>query len=433
MAISSEPLGMNARNFLFIRKYNSPSSKRIADNKLRTKRLLIGNKIPTTRLLKAFNSREAIREFSWDLPESGFVVKPARGYGGEGILVFTNWKNGKGRTVSGKRYNIQQLESHIFDIFEGVYSLQDLPDTAYIEEAVFPHRFFKKYVPAGLADIRIVLFNKIPLMAMLRLPTWESKGTANLHLGAVGIGIDIRSGITHHAVIKGKSINKIPDTSYKIRGIKIPYWNEILTLASKTQEVSGLGYMGIDIVLDDQKGPLVLEINSRPGLEIQNANLDSLRSRIERIENVKVANTERAVELAKTLFATETVQFVDTSPAILSVFEPVTFQNGNIKKTYEAKVDSGAYRTAIDWSVIKDLDLKPLREKFLIESANAKQWRPAVKVNFTLAGKKIKSIATVTDRSHMNYPVIIGRKDMIGFVINPSLAGTSSDESEDET
>src|SRR4030042_6501709 len=131
MAVSSGPLGMNARNFLYIRKYNRLSAKRIADNKLKTKRLLIGNCIPTTRLIKFFSSRESIRSYDWDLPEKGFVVKPARGYGGEGILVFTSWKNGKGRTISAKRYNVRQLESHIFDIFEGAYSLQDLPDQAY--------------------------------------------------------------------------------------------------------------------------------------------------------------------------------------------------------------------------------------------------------------------------------------------------------------
>lgn len=432
MAISSNPLGMNARNYLYIRKYNTLDAKKIADNKLRTKRLLISHKIPTTRLIKAFNTREAIRQFDWDLPQEGFVVKPARGYGGEGILVFTLWKNSRGRTISGKRYNIQQLESHLFDIFEGVYSLQDLPDKAYIEEKVIPYKFFKKYVPLGLSDIRIVLFNKIPVMAMLRLPTWDSKGTANLHLGAIGIGIDIRTGITQQAVLKGKEITKIPQSSYKTRGIKIPNWNEILILAAKTQEASGLGYMGVDIVFDAKKGPLVLEINARPGLEIQKANLDSLRSRLERIENVKVASIERGVELAKTLFASEAVQNIDTSPTTVSVFEPVTFYNNGLKKTYEAKIDSGAYRTAIDFSIVKDLNLEPLKKKIWIESANGKQLRLAARVDFTLAGKRFKTIATITDRSHMQFPVIIGRKDMAGFIINPNLVGYASDESEDE-
>ena len=432
MALSTGPLGMNARNFLYIRKYNSPSAKRIADDKLKTKRLLISQKIPTTKLIKAFNSRESIRTFDWNLPENGFVVKPARGYGGEGILVFTSWKNQRGRTISGKRFQVQQLESHLFDIFEGVYSLQGLPDKAYIEERVLGHKFFKKFVSIGLADIRIILFKSIPVMAMLRLPTPESKFTANLHLGAIGVGIDIRTGITQHAFLKGKEITKIPGTTYKIRGIKIPQWDEILLMGAKTQEIGKLGYMGIDIVFDAKAGPIVLEINARPGLEIQKANLSSLRSRLEKIEDVKPASLQRGVELAKSLFAAEVVQNVNVSPTTISVFEPVTFNNNGIQKTYNAKVDTGAFRTAIDWSIAKDLNLKPISQKILVDSANARQLRQAAKVTFTLAGKKFNTIATITDRSHMNYPVIIGRKDMTGFVINPNLVSTVKGESEDE-
>lgn len=432
MAISNTPLGMNARNFLYIRKYNPPRTKRIADNKLRTKRLLIADKIPTTRLIKAFNTRESIRVFDWNLPENGFVVKPTRGYGGEGILVFRSWKNERGRTVTGKRYNVKQLESHLFDIFEGAYSLQDLPDKAYIEERVMPHKFFKKLIPIGLADIRIIYFRKIPIMAMLRLPTWMSRGTANLHLGAIGVGIDVRTGITQHAFHKGREIIKITGTSFKMRGIKIPQWDEILRMGAKTQEVSGLGYMGIDIVFDAKKGPIVLEINSRPGLEIQKANLTSLRSRLEKVEDIKVDSIERGVELGKSLFASEVVQNVNVAPTTISAFEPVTFYNDGVEKTYNAKIDSGAYRTAIDWQVVNDLKLEPLEKKIVIEQANAKQQRPAVKIEFTLADKKFKSIATVTNRSHMNFPVIIGRKDLKGFLINPSLNRGIKDESEDE-
>ncbi|OGD85784.1 hypothetical protein A2164_03190 [Candidatus Curtissbacteria bacterium RBG_13_35_7] len=432
MAVSSGPLGMNARNFLYIRKYNRLSAKRIADNKLKTKRLLIGNCIPTTRLIKFFSSRESIRSYDWDLPEKGFVVKPARGYGGEGILVFTSWKNGKGRTISAKRYNVRQLESHIFDIFEGAYSLQDLPDQAYIEEKVIPHKFFKKYSPVSLPDIRIVCFNRIPIMAMLRIPTWESNGNANLHLGAIGAGIDIRTGITQQGLLNGKIIKKFPTTNIKIAGIKIPNWDEVLKMAIKTQEVSNLGYMGIDIVFDAQKGPIVLEINARPGLEIQNVNLASLRSRMEKVEDLKVPTIERGIELAKSLFASASVQNVNVSPTTLSVYEKVIFTNKDKAKTYEAKIDSGAYRTSIDWSVVENLGLIPLPKKILIVSADGKQLRSAVKVSFSLAGKKINTVATITDRAHMQYPVIIGRKDLTDFVINPNLVTGFKDESEED-
>ncbi len=31
-----------------------------------------------------------------------------------------------------------------------------------------------------------------------------------------------------------------------------------------------LGYIGVDICIDQTRGPLVLEVNGRPGIEIQN-------------------------------------------------------------------------------------------------------------------------------------------------------------------
>ncbi len=421
MAVSRGALGMNARNFLYVRRYNTSVAKKAADNKLRTKRLLIKDGIATTRLIKAFNTRSAIRSFDWKLPEEGFVVKPARGYGGEGILVFRSWKKDMGTTVSGEIYTKDELESHIFDIFEGVYSLQDLPDKAYLEERVVQDKFFKKFVAVGLADIRVVLLRRIPVMAMLRIPTVESRGTANLHLGAIGVGIDLRTGITKHAVLKGKEVKKIPGTGIKTRGIKLPNWANMLRLAAKAQDViEGLGYCGVDIVLDANRGPLVLEINARPGLEIQNANLDSLRSRLERVENINVANIDRGVELSQSLFAEENLEKVGVSPTMLSLVEPITILGEYGNKTYDAKVDSGALRTAIDWSIVRDLKLPILPHKILIRAANGEQLRSAVNLQYMIAGKKVKTVATVTERSHMMYKVIIGREDMKGFLINPN-------------
>lgn len=431
MPISNSILGMNARNFLYIRKYNPGSAKKRADNKLSAKRMLIRNEIPTTALVTAFPDRESVRSFSWDLPENGFVLKPARGYGGEGIVVFKNWRNGIGETISGTSYDIKALESHILDIFEGVYSLQALPDAAYVEERVIVHPFFRKIVPIGLPDIRIIVFNKVPIMAMLRLPTEESKGKANLHLGAVGVGIDMKTGITTHAIYRNKHVSFIPGTKTKIRGIKIPLWDEMLLLAVKTQDVSRLGYTGVDVVLDANKGPLVLEINSRPGLAIQNANLASMRSRLERVENLNIQSYQRGIEVAKSLFAEEFAHKVDTAPKVLGVIEPITIIHEGVASTCEAKLDTGAYRTSLDAELVKELQLPILAEKIFIKSASGQQYRSAVKVQFMLADRKISTTATVAKRSHLQYPAIIGRRDLKGFLINPERPQDAEDYGEE--
>lgn len=421
MAISKGALGMNARNFIYIRKYNHRSAKRVADNKIRTKRILIRNDIPTTKLLAVFPNLASVRNFNWDLPPDGFVVKPARGYGGGGILVFKNWYKGEGEVLNGKIYTLKLLESHILDILDGAYSLQYLPDAAYIEEVVKTIPLFKKIVPYGLPDIRIIVFNGVPVMAMLRLPTNESEGKANLHIGAIGVGIELRTGITTHALLNGRPVYSIVGTKIKIGGIKIPDWEKVLKLAAVTQMACGLGYAGIDIVLDESRGPLVLEINARPGLEIQNVNRSSLRTRLERLENIHIANPQRGVELAKSLFAEPRLEKVDTSKPILSVIEEVEFNYGGNRLKTKAKIDTGALRTSLDTELVKHLGLRTLEKKILIKAASGQQWRRSIKVRFKLRGKDINTVATIAQRSHMQYPLIVGRRDLKGFLVNPEI------------
>lgn len=422
MAISDSALGMNARNFLYINPYNKARAKRRADDKLLTKRTLIKNSIPTANIIHTFSTRSSMNDFSWDLPKEGFAIKPARGYGGEGILVFDEWDGQSGITISGKKYTIGQIKSHILDIFDGVYSLQSIPDRAYIEERITPHPFFKKLAPIGLPDVRIIVFNKIPVMAMLRLPTEESHGKANIHQGAIALGIGLRTGITKHGIYHDKPISVIPGTKIKVRGIKIPNWDEMLLLATRAQAVCGLGYAGVDIVSDKKLGLVVIEINARPGLSIQNANLASLRSRLERVENLEVPTPERGVEIAKSIFAESFAAKVKDEKKVLSIIERVIITNDNLSKEYWAKIDTGAYRTSIDRTIVDELGLKILPgERIFVSSASGTSTRPAVRLDLRLGGKKVSTIASVADRARLQFPLIIGRRDLSGFYVNPIL------------
>jgi alpha-L-glutamate ligase-like protein len=428
MAVSRQVLGMNARNFLFVRPFNRTFAKRLADDKLATKQVLLENTIATSSLIAAFYSRNDVREFDWQLPSGGFAIKPARGYGGGGILAFKSWNGKTGRTVTGQEFTIKQLESHIFDLLDGAYSLQYLPDKAFIEELVIPHPFFRKLTPVGLPDIRVIVFRHVPVMAMMRLPNRESSGKANLQLGAVALGIDMRTGITTYASYHNHLIEKIPETKVKASGIKLPNWDELLLLASRAQAAIGLGYAGVDIVIDAKRGPLVLEINARPGLKIQNANLASLRTRLERVEGMDIPTPERGVELAKSLFAERFAEKVSTGPKILPIIQPVTIKERGVTKQIMAKLDTGAYRSSIDIVLANELGLQPYTKKIFIQSASGRAYRPTVRIYFELAGKKISTIASVVDRSHLRYPMIVGRIDLKGFLISP----TTDVEEEDE-
>ena len=419
MPISRSVLGINARNYLYIRKYNRRKWKLVADDKLDTKKRLLDEGVPTPGLLAEFQTLQSARDFDWKSLPSSFVLKPAHGYGGRGIVVVNKWDGQVGMTSNGEVTQLE-LESEVFGAIDGAHSLKNLPDSAFIEDCIQPHSFFKKYTHKGIPDIRVIVCNGIPVMAMARIPTVSSSGKANLHLGAVGVGIDMRTGITTFGVVNGHLVKSIPDKKLKVRGIKIPDWEKILLTAVKAQKVSRLGFVGIDIVLDQERGPLVLEINARPGLSIQIANQESLRTRLERVEELKSESAEKAVELARQLFAVSSLEAVDTNEKILGVIEKVTIISDTARKTVRAKIDTGAYRTSIDVDLVDELELDTHHKLVHVKSGSGRQKRRTVRLRLRLKGKEIKTIATYTERREGQFPIIIGRRDLKDFLVDPN-------------
>lgn len=415
-------MGMNARNFLYLSKYNKAHAKRRADDKLATKNYLIASGIPTGTSLAVFRSPHNIRTFDWSSLSGDFVLKPARGYGGEGILVVYDWKEVSGHDIHGNEITIHDLESKIFDILDGAHSIDSLPDHAFLEERIIIQNSLRKISAGGVPDIRVIVCNRVPIMAMLRLPTVESAGRANLHMGALGIGIDLRTGITTKGIHHNSETLYIPGTNrIKVRGIKIPRWDEIISIAARTQEASGLGYAGIDIVVDETKGPLVLEVNARPGLTVQLANGESLRTRLERVADLKVNSVEKGIDIAKKLFAEAVLEVVPVKDNILSVIEKIQIIGSNKKrKTVFAKIDTGAYRTSLDSALVRELDLHVRDERIFVKAGAGSQERHTAKVTLRIRGKEIKTIASFVDRAHMRFPIIIGRRDLKGFLVDPN-------------
>jgi alpha-L-glutamate ligase-like protein len=136
----------------------------------------------------------------------------------------------------------------------------------------------------GVPDIRVIVFLGVPVMSMVRLPTRMSGGKANLHQGAIGAGIDITNGTTLTAVWQNNIVDEHPDTGTPVTGVRIPHWDRLLHIAARGYELTGLGYIGMDLVLDKDKGPLILELNARPGLNIQIANRSGLLPRLKLVE-----------------------------------------------------------------------------------------------------------------------------------------------------
>lgn len=273
----SEILSINQRNLHYIYPNNKRPDYPLADNKLRTKEILQKIGIPSPQTYYTYQYFYDLNRLTADLEShSDFVIKPACGKGGGGIIVVSGRNGKKWQCISGRSYSIQEIQKHITDIIFGIHSL-GLNDAAVIEERIIQHAEINVLSPFGLADVRIIICQHEPIMAMIRLATKASHGTANLHQGAIGVGIDLETGTTRHAAMHGMSIDRHPDSNVYLLGHTIPYWQELISISRKVAESIPLKYLGIDISISET-GPKVLEINVRPGIEIQNVNKQGMRA-----------------------------------------------------------------------------------------------------------------------------------------------------------
>ncbi len=278
-------LGLNRRNAEYTLRYNPRRLYPLVDDKLRTKQLAQRAGIAVPELYGVVDAEHQVHNLSDVLRQyPDFVIKPARGSGGVGILVISGRLRQMYRKINGLLIAQEDLDHHVSNILSGVYSLGGQPDKALIEYRVRADPLFEAISYQGVPDIRVIVFLGVPVMSMVRLPTSMSGGRANLHQGALGAGIDIGTGITLAAVWRNDMVSEHPDTGNTVTGVKIPGWERLLRLAAQCYELTGLGYQGVDIVLDKGRGPLILELNARPGLNIQIANRSGLLPRLNMVE-----------------------------------------------------------------------------------------------------------------------------------------------------
>ncbi|SDK82149.1 alpha-L-glutamate ligase-related protein [Franzmannia pantelleriensis] len=310
-------IGMNRRNIRYIGRYNDRRLYPLVDDKLKTKLLAKEYGITTPALIGTVKSQFEVKGVAAMVTaHPGFVIKPAKGSGGKGILVIERVEGDSYIKPSGAHLRREDLERHVSNILSGLYSLGGSPDVAVVEALINFDDSLSEYTYEGVPDIRVIIFQGYPVMAMMRLSTAASDGKANLHQGAVGVGIDIASGCALRGVQFDRSRADHPDTGHELASLKIPGWQTLLELAAGCYEMTGLGYLGTDMVLDRDQGPMLLELNARPGLAIQMANGEGLRPRLDLIERQPpgVSVAER-VALAQRHFARQSeLQAVEQIP-----------------------------------------------------------------------------------------------------------------------
>jgi len=108
---------------------------------------------------------------------------------------------------------------------------------------------------------------------------------------------------------------------------------------------------------------------------------------------------------------------------VLALIERVKLHGGAAEgKEILAKIDTGADNSSIDMELASELQLGPIVKTKRIISSHGKSLRPVVEVTMDLAGKTITEYFTLYNRSHMKFPVLIGKNILRqGFLIDPSL------------
>lgn len=360
-------LGMNARNLLYIKKFNDKKSIRLANNKLQTKNFLAERWIPLAQTYGVIKDRKNLFDFDFgNLPKKNFVIKPNKWSKWQWILIarflgeseeakhdekiikkwpwkkfkdFLQWRDDKHNF----QYNYQiwndivndmQLRRYLIDILDGKYSMTLGTDKIIVEEKLVAWEWFKEFCEYGLADIRIIVFNLVPVAAMIRVPTSKSKGKANLAAWWIGFGINIWTGRISSMLYKKRiRRNKFP-TKYKdFWDKKIPYRDDILFLSSKIQYFVNLWYLALDRVITND-WPKLLEINARAWLEVQNISGIRLEKTLDKIADLKIEDPEKWVEIAKTLFSKD----IWTNSKILFLSQYWSFKI-KLEEDHEIKYD----------------------------------------------------------------------------------------------
>ena len=420
-------LGMNARQQEYV-SLNSARAKDFCSSKYATKVLLENQGIGTARIFGILTSIEDVNEFEWETLEKNFVIKPTNGNAGKGVAIFRKRidTSDKWQDTQNTVWTLDEIKLHCFDILDGQYSTYGTNHQVIVEERVLTHSALDKYSFQGTPDVRVIVYNSVPVMAMLRLPTKESQGRANLHQGALALGVDIATGITTYAITgDGKSLQFLPNTKKKLNGIKLPFWKRTLQTAVEASEAAGLSFCGIDLFISEEHGPLVVELNANPGLSIQLANRAGMRRRLERVQDLNVLNADHGVRIGMTLFAesfADKIKAEDGLP-ILSFREKITVYDDN-KDTnkhaheVEALMNTGRYRSAISRQLAENFGLVQVEDLLWYQSEKDETKAPVIEVNMRIHSRKIKTGMVVLKRLDKSpYKIEIGRNDLSGFVV----------------
>lgn len=402
-------LWQNARNLKYIKGFNSKMARKLADSKLKTKEFLWSRWVPVPKTLAILKRHEQITIDAVEALEPPFVIKPNNGFGWKWIFVIDS-RDASGNFVlnTGEVYSVEQIKIHLLNILDWFFSLSGSRDTVLIEKKIIITKEVQTLGTFGLPDIRIIVFNMVPVMAMLRIPTKESWWKANIHGWACAAWIDIWTGKLTYLTQHNKIVKSVP-WIWDVRGTVLPDWDKMLEMSVRVQKETSIGYLGCDIVMDDKEWPLLLEMNIRPWISIQIANMARLKDRLERVEWIYINSVEKWVRLWRDLFSwdiEEKIRNLSWKKVVWSK-EYVTIEYEKKKHRYLGEIRSGRPSSLVDKSFLQNV-LK-------LDEKTIEKWLIVLDISILWEKKKVKF--TIKDTGNVN--IIIWVNALRWFLIDP--------------
>ena len=221
--------------------------------------------------------------------------------------------------------------------------------------------------------------------------------------------------------------------------------DEVVDMAVSASQIVGLDYAGVDLV-ESEDGALVLEVNPTAGFKgLYQATSVSpapyiAKLAIERaggeVDDGRVWELSANLDDSTPSAMPDIVRPGDGEPAIIGYTEEIVLSGTAGSKTVYAKSDTGATRTSIDTRLAADIGAGPIKSITRVKSGSRKtsKSRPVVDVVVGVGGNQHTVTASVEDRSHMDYPVILGRDILGSYQVDVSrrVDGDKPDSPEEE-
>jgi RimK family alpha-L-glutamate ligase len=214
---------------------------------------------------------------------------------------------------------------------------------------------------------------------------------------------------------------------------------DVRSIALEASALVGLDYAGVDLIEGDD-GWYVLEVNPTAGF--RGLYLATGRSPAPHIARLAIergggrVDLERVHELSATLddsrpsctpapepgYAEE--------PVVIGFTERVVVSGTTGTQSVVGKSDSGAARTSIDLRLAADIGAGPIHTVSRVRSGSraVSKTRPVVDLVLGIGGNQHTVEANIEDRSHMNYPLLLGRDVLKHYQLDVSRRVESAAE-----